>query len=280
MSVLDGLLANTQTFFLSLLLRVLAAVAIFWVGRWLARRARNWSRPLVARTTLTESLKELSVRVIYYAIIVGALLVALTVLGVPTTSILAASGVVVVLLGIALQESIGNFAATVIFLLFQPFEVGDLIETGGITGTVYEVQIFNTVLEQADRRMVVLPNAKIQADGIINYSKSPVLRVDLVVGISYADDIAHAKAVLRDLLAEDERVLADPPPQIVVLALADSSVNLGVRPFVHGKDYWLVLWALTEQIKTRFDEEGITIPFPQREVHLPKPLQDEAAAVA
>lgn len=259
-------------------LRIGGAFAIMLVGRWLARRSRDWVRRLLLKTTLTESLSELTVKGAYYGVLGSAALIALTVLGVPVTSLVAAIGVIVVILGIALQESIGNFAATVIFLLFNPFEVGDLIETGGVLGTVQEIQVFNTVLHKADHKVVVLPNAKIQADGITNYSKLPVLRIDLDISISYDDDIAEAKRVAKEVVTEDPRVLSDPEPFIIVQELDDSGVNLSVRPFVRGEDYWWTMWDLREALKVGFDEAGITIPYPQRDVHLIAPKEMETPA--
>ncbi len=259
---------SLQSNLLGVALHLGGALLIMLIGRWLAAKARDWVQKLLLKTTLTESLSELTIRATYYGILFGAALTALSVLGVPTASLVAAIGIIVVILGIALQESIGNFAATVTFLLFTPFEVGDLIETGGTVGTVQEIQVFNTVLLKADRKVVVLPNSKVQADGITNYSKEPVLRIDLEIGISYDDDIAAARRVARETVTADPRVLADPAPQIVVLELDDSSVNLGIRPFVRGENYWQTMWDLREQLKVSFDEAGITIPYPQRDVHM------------
>lgn len=259
---------NLQTDLLNLALHLGGALLIMLIGRWLAVKARDWVQKLLLKTTLTESLSELTIRATYYGILFGAALTALSVLGVPTASLVAAIGIIVVILGIALQESISNFAATVTFLLFTPFEVGDLIETGGTLGTVQEIQVLNTVLLKADRKVVVLPNSKVQADGITNYSKEPVLRIDLEVGISYDADIAEAKRVAMQTITTDSRVLTEPAPQIIVLELDDSSVNLGIRPFVSGEDYWQTMWDLREQIKVDFDEAGITIPYPQRDVHM------------
>lgn len=262
---------NIQTLLLSILARVGLAIMILIVGRWLAHRVREWVRPLLKRTRLTASLIELTIKIAYFGIQAVALLIALPIIGVPITSVIAVSGVALVLLGIALQESIGNFAATVIFLLFEPFAVGDLVEIGDVMGTVEEIQLFNTVVRRADNRIVTLPNAKIQGEGVTNYSKLPHLRVDLTVGISYDDDIDLARSVAMDLLRNDTRVLTDPPPRVVVLDLGDSSVNLGIRPFVRSEDYWEVLWDLTETIKTRFDQAGLSIPYPQQDIYLHTP---------
>ncbi len=268
-------LGDAQSILLTLLLRLGAAILILIAGRWLARRACRWAYPLIAKTTLTDSLKELAVKALYFGILFAAFLFALTVLGVPTTSVVTSVGIVAVILGIALQESIGNFAATVIFLLFEPFEVGDVIETGGVSGKVVEIQLFSTVIHKGNQTVAVLPNSRIQSDGVVNFSKLPELRIDLEIGIGYDDDIAKARAVALDILQQDPRVLKDPVPQIVVLGLDDSSVKLGIRPFVKGEEYWPVFWDMTERLKTGFDAAGISMPFPQRDIHMIAPADQE-----
>jgi small conductance mechanosensitive channel len=259
---------ESQAILLNIVLRLGGATGVLIAGRWLARLSRQSTKKLLAKTALTDSLKELTLKIVYFSVLGIAVIVALALLGIPTTMLIAAIGIVVVVLGIALQESISNFAATVNFLMFEPFNVGDLIETSDKMGVVSELQVFNTVLIQADGKVVILPNGKIQSDGLTNYSKSPALRVDLEVGIGYGDDLERARQTALDLLTADAWVLADPPPQVVVLELDDSSVTLGVRPFVKGEDYWLAKWDLTEKLKNRFDEAGITIPYPQSDVHL------------
>jgi small conductance mechanosensitive channel len=171
-------------------------------------------------------------------------------------------------LGVALQQSLRDLAASVSFVLFKPFVVGDLIETKGVTGTVEEIQLFNTVLVRWDNRVVILPNGEIQQTGITNFTKKGVLRTDLTFGIGYGDDIATARRLIEELVLADPRVLPDPPLQILVTELGDNSVNLGVRAAVASADYWALQNDLREQIKERFDQEGITIPFPQRTVHV------------
>jgi small conductance mechanosensitive channel len=259
---------GTPSLLLEVLLRFGSAIAIIVVGRWLARASRRWMGKLLVKTTLSDTIKELSLNVTYFVTYGMSILLALSVLGISTSTLLTVIAVVVVVLGIALQESIGNFAATVIFMLFEPFTVGDMIETGGVVGTVNEIQVFNTVLYQQDGKVVSLPNGKIQSDGVTNYSKLPSLRVDVEVGISYEDDLDKAMQTVHNLLAADPRVLDDPPARVFVLELDDSSVNLAVRPFVKGEDYWIMKWSLTEQLKRSFDDAGITIPFPQRDVHV------------
>jgi small conductance mechanosensitive channel len=253
---------------LGVLLRVGVAVLIMVVGRWLARRSRIWLAQILAQATLTPSMESLFLTVTYYSVWILAIMVALIVLGVPATTVVAVAGIVLVLLGVALQQSLRDLAASVSFVLFKPFVVGDLIETKGVTGTVEEIQLFNTMLVRWDNRVVILPNGEIQQAGITNFTTKQVLRTDLVFGIGYGDDIAQARRLIEELVLADPRVLAEPPLQILVTELGDNSVNLGVRAAVSSADYWALQNDLREQVKLRFDQEGITIPFPQRTVHV------------
>lgn len=258
---------------LAIALRIGGALLALLVGRWLARRARRWAAHLVQRTEISHYLEELAIRATYYGIMGLAVLTALAFLGVPVTAILTILGVALVILGIALQESISNFAATVIFFIFQPFGVGDYIETSGVEGTVEEIQLFNTVISKADGKKAVLPNGKIQEQGLINYSQNPVMRVACSVGVGYQEDLVHARQVARKILASDARILDDPAPQVIIQELGDSAIQMDVRGFVNNEDYWAVNWDLPELIKTGFDEAGIAIPYPQLDIHLDPPAK-------
>ncbi len=271
-----ALIDNNQSLIIDFLLRAGGAILVVIVGRLLGRLSRRWVKKALAKTTLSNTLKELAVKVTNVVVEGSVIILALAVLGVPIGTLITAVGIVVVVLGIALQASISNFAATVIFMLFEPFKVGDMIETGSVVGKVDELQVFNTVLYQRDGKVVSLPNSRIQNDGVINYSKTAALRVDVEVGISYEDDLDKAKQVAHDFLAADPRVLKDPPPRVIVLGLGDSSVNLGIRPFVSSEDYWPMRWSLTEQIKRSFDDAGITIAYPQRDVHVVETKLDQS----
>jgi len=173
-------------------------------------------------------------------------------------------------IGLALQGSLANFAAGVLMIIFKPFRVGDYIEGGGVAGAVEEIGIFTTELKSPDNRKIIVPNAKMTSDNIVNYTAKEIRRVDIVAGVSYGDDLDQVRKVLESLLAKDERILKDPAPTIGVLELADSSVNIAVRPWVKTSDYWDVFFATQESIKKQFDAAGISIPFPQRDVHLHK----------
>lgn len=250
------------------LLHIGGALVVLVAGRWLARRSRRWLAQSLKRVTLTPSMESLFTTLTYYSVWILTLMAALVVLGVPVTAVVTVVAVALLLLGLALQQSLRDLAAAVNFLLFKPFEIGDLIETRGVTGVVQEIQLFSTVLIPWDNRVIILPNGEIQQSGIVNYTKNHVLYTDLVFGIGYDDDIAVARRLIAELATSDPRVLADPPLQILVSELADNSVNLNVRAAVASADYWSLQNDLREQVKLRFDQEGISIPFPQRTVHV------------
>jgi small conductance mechanosensitive channel len=194
----------------------------------------------------------------------------MTKLGIPTASFVAVVGAAGLAVGFALQGSLANFAAGVLLVLFKPIRVGDYVEAGGVSGTVEEIQIFATKLKSPDNKAIIVPNGKVMGDNIINYTMKETRRVDLVAGVSYSDDLNKTQKVIEEILAADSRVLKDPAPTVAVLELADSSVNFAVRPWVKTAEYWDLYFDLQKAIKERFDAEGISIPFPQRDVHLYK----------
>ena len=259
-------------------LRVGAAILVFMVGRWLAQRARTALRIAMSKTTLAPSMTRLLLLLVYYGILLITVITSLALIGFPITALLTASLIIVVILGIALQQSIANLAATIVFMLFQPFKLGELIKANNVLGTVKEIQFFSTVLVTGDNLEVTIPNAKIQGDNLLNYTRLGKLRIDFVFGVSYHSDFEQVKRVLYDLVSSDPRVLAEPAPFVFVQELDESSVNFAVRPWVKPDDYWTLQWDLPERVKRRFDAEGISIPFPQRDVHLfPAAPQPEEA---
>jgi small conductance mechanosensitive channel len=189
-------------------------------------------------------------------------------IGVNTTSFAAIIGAAGLAIGFALQGSLSNFAAGVMLIIFRPFKAGDFVEAGGVAGVVEDVQVFATVIRTGDNKEITVPNSSITNGSITNYSAKPTRRVDMVFGIGYGDDIKQAKQILHDLVAADPRILADPPVTIAVSELADSSVNFVCRPWVNSGDYWPVLFDITENVKLEFDKNGISIPFPQTDVHV------------
>jgi small conductance mechanosensitive channel len=204
----------------------------------------------------------------YIALLAFVVVAALGQLGIQTTSFIAILGAAGLAIGLALQGSLANFAAGFLMIIFRPFKVGDFIEGAGVAGVVQAIQIFTTTLKTGDNKTIIIPNAKLSGDNIINYSAQETRRVDMTVGVAYDADLAKVKEVLNDILSKDERILSDPAPLVAVAELADSSVNLVARVWVNTADYWGVKFDATETIKNRFDAEGIGIPFPQRDIHI------------
>lgn len=249
-------------------LKVLAAIAILFFGRWVAKAIGGIVRRVMRKADVDPTVVSFTGNLVYVGMLVFVVLAALSQLGIQTTSFIAILGAAGLAVGLALQGSLANFAAGFLMIIFKPFRVGDYIEGAGVAGTVEEIQIFTTTLKTPDSKMVIIPNAKLTDDNIINWTVKGVRRVDMVFGIGYGDDVDKAKKVMADVLAQDCRILKDPPPQIAMLELGDSSVNFVVRPWVNVQDYWSVYFDTTENIKKSFDANGINIPFPQRDVHI------------
>ncbi len=249
-------------------LSLLAALAILFLGMWAARLIANGARASLLRAKVDETLASFLANLARMGLIALVVISALGRIGVETTSFVAVLGALGLAVGFALQSSLGNFASGVMIMLFRPFRLGDYVDAGGTAGTVEQILVFQTVLKTPDNRRVIVPNAQIAAGVITNYSAMPTRRVDLVFGIGYEDDLGRTREVLEGLLAADPRILEDPAPLVAVGELADSSVNFIVRPWVKSADYWDVYWDLTEAVKRAFDQQGISIPFPQRDVHL------------
>ncbi len=246
------------------------AALILVAGYWAARVVRNIVKRIMTKAKVEATLVSFIGHLVYIALLTFVAIAALSRLGVDTTSfaaVLAAAGLAV---GFALQGSLGNLAGGILLIIFRPFKVADFIEAAGVMGTVEEIQLFTTQLRTPDNKTVIIPNAKLTGDNIINYSAKGTRRVDMVIGASYSADIKKVKEVLEDILAGDSRVLKDPAATVGLLALADSSVNFAVRPWVNSADYWAVYFDTMEAVKRRFDAEGIGIPFPQRDVHIYK----------
>lgn len=251
-------------------LKVLAAIAIFVIGRYVAIAVRSMLRRIMRKSAVDETLVTFVANVAYAGLLAFVVIAALGQLGVQTASFVAVIGAAGLAIGLALQGSLANFAAGVLMIIFKPFKAGDYVEAAGIAGTVEGLNIFTTELKTPDNKKVIVPNAKVTSDNIVNYSAKDQRRIDIVAGVSYRDDLDKVRRVLEGILAEDDRILKDPAPTIGVLALADSSINFAVRPWVKTSDYWAVYFDTHEKIKKRFDAEGISIPFPQRDVHLYK----------
>jgi small conductance mechanosensitive channel len=258
-------------------LKVVGAIVILVVGRiivgFLAKMVGRLLRGAGTDETLTKFIMSLT----RIGLLIFVILAAVNTLGVETTSFIAVIGAAGLAIGFALQGSLANFASGVMLIIFRPFKTGDFVEIAGTVGTVDAIQIFNTVLKTPDNKMIIVPNSGVTGGNITNYSANETRRIDLVFGISYDDDIKKAKKILERILAEDERVLKEPAPVVAVSELADSSVNFVVRPWAKTSDYWRVYFDITEKVKLTFDEQGISIPYPQRDIHMHEAISEKAA---
>jgi small conductance mechanosensitive channel len=247
---------------------IIGAILIFIVGKWLARRIANLLAKLLEKNNVEVTLINFMTSLAYYALVVLVVVAAAGRLGINTASFLTIIGAAGLAVGLALKDSLSNFAAGVMLVLFRPFTIGDVVSTAGITAKVEKITIFNTLFCSPDNQLIIVPNNKIISDIITNINAKDTRRIDLTVGISYTDDMEKTRQILEKLAGEESRVLTDPAPTVAVAELADSSVNLVFRPWVKTSDYWDVRFDLTEKIKNRLDEAGISIPFPQQDVHL------------
>jgi len=249
-------------------LKVVAAIIIFILGRWAARGISTFIKGMLTKSKTDETLVKFVGSLSYIALLVFVIIAAINQLGVQTTSFIAVLGAAGLAIGLALQGSLGNFAAGILMIIFKPFKVGDFVEGAGVAGVVEEIQIFTTQLATPDNKTVIVPNAKMTGDNITNYTMKGTRRVDFVFGIGYEDDIDKARQVIERIIDSDERVLKEPGPMVAVSELADSSVNFTARAWTKAADYWPFYFATTEKVKKQFDAEGISIPYPQRDVHV------------
>jgi small conductance mechanosensitive channel len=264
------LLELIQTQGVELAINVAIAIAIFYIGKMVVGMIVRGMRRVMQKQEIDKTLETFVSNLVRMVLMVIVVIAAISQLGIETTSFIAIFGAAGLAVGLALQGSLSNFAAGVLIVLFRPYRVGDFIEGAGIAGVVEQVQILTTVLRTGDNKRIIVPNGQIMDSIITNYSANETRRVDMVVGVSYGDDLDKVRSVLEELVAAEERILDDPACTIAVSELADSSVNFVVRPWVQTADYWGVKFDMTEAIKKRFDKEGISIPFPQRDVHLYK----------
>lgn len=249
-------------------LGVVQAIVIFALGWIGAKIAAGLLRKVLRRAKIEETLVGFIGNMAYMAILALVIIATIEELGVDTTSFAAVIAAAGLAIGFALQGSLANFAAGVMIMFFRPYRVGDYIEAAGTAGKVDDLQVFYTVMTTPDNKRITVPNASITGGNIINYSALETRRIDLVFGIGYGDDIKKAKGIIEQVLANHELVRKDPEPTVAVGELADSSVNFVVRPWVKTSDYWTVRFDLTEAIKLEFDRQGVSIPFPQRDVHM------------
>jgi len=249
-------------------IKLLIAFVIFGIGRWLAGYLSRLVRRYLEKRDTDVAVTRMAGTLTYLTVLIVAFVVALGSLGIETTMFAALIAALGLAIGLALQGALANFAGGVLILTFHPFRVGDLVEISGSTGVVEDIQLVNTVMVAVDGSTVIIPNGQVSNSKIVNYSSKGVRRVDMVFGIGYEDDIQKAQRILIEIVSDNEYVLEDPAPTIRLLELADSSVNLAVQPFAKVEHYWDVRFDVTEQVKERFDAEGISFPYPQQDVHV------------
>lgn len=248
--------------------KVIGAIIILIVGRILAGWLTKIVRKLLTHAKVDETLTRFVANITRITLMVFVIVAALSTIGIQTASLIAVIGAAGLAIGFALQGSLSNFASGVILIIFRPLQRGDLVETGGHLGTVKEISIFNTIMKTLDNKRVIIPNSQVTGGSIVNYTAEGMLRVDMVFGISYSDNIDKAKGIIERVLTDHSLILKDPPYKVAVSELGNSSVNFVARPYVNPGDYWTVYFEVTEQVKKEFDAQGITIPFPQRDVHM------------
>ena len=265
---INTILAYLKAFLAAYWLQVISAVLIFVIGRWLA----NVLSKLVAKAmtkakvdpTLTNFIKNLC----HIALLTFVVIAALKKLGIPMTEFTVIVGAAGLAIGFALQGSLSNFAAGIMLIIFKPFKVGDFVELAGKMGTVKEIQIFNTILNSPDNIRIIIPNGQVTGSNMMNFTVNGTRRIDLVIGVSYEDDLKKTQKVIEEVIKSDDRILQEPAYTVAVSELGDSSVNFVVRPWVNAADYWSVRFDLIERIKLALDKNGISIPYPQHDVHM------------
>ncbi|BDQ35215.1 mechanosensitive ion channel family protein [Pseudodesulfovibrio portus] len=265
---IQAILNNISFYVTEYGLRIVIALVIFIVGRWVAQYLASLVRKVMVKAKVDETLRPFLRNLLYYMMLAMVVIASLSQAGINVTSFLAVLGAAGLAVGLALKDSLSNFAAGVIMIMLRFFNRGDYITAAGESGTVTAINIFNTVLTTPDNKVISIPNSAVLGGNITNVTANATRRVDLVFGIGYDDDLLKAKQTLERIVAEEPRVLKDPAPQIEVSELGDSSVNFVCRPWCNTSDYWGVYFALTEKVKLVFDQEGISIPYPQQDVHL------------
>ena len=268
MEQLQQLLDSAWQMVVNNYLHVIAAIVILVVGRMVAGWARKLTTRGLERGDVDATLVPFVAKLVYYSILAVVVIAALSRLGVATTSVIAIFGAAGLAVGLALQGTLANFASGVMLLVFRPFDLGDFVDAGGTTGTVEEIGIFSTTLKSPDNIRITVPNGQVYGATIKNFNGYETRRLDMVMGISYDDNIQTAMDTIRSIVTADDRVLTEPEVQIAVSNLGDSSVDLVVRPWCNAGDYWSLKFDLTRQLKEGLEAAGCSIPYPQTDVHL------------
>ncbi|EQB39094.1 hypothetical protein M947_08000 [Sulfurimonas hongkongensis] len=248
-------------------LKVIAAILIFFIGKWAIKKLTALSKSLLIKAKVDDTLVEFADSIMYFSLLVVVVLSSLNALGIDTTSFLAILGAASLAVGLALKDSLSNIGSAVLIIVFRPFKVGDFIDAGGASGTVEDINLFSTTISPADNRTITVPNSAITKSNITNYSKKSTRRLSHTFGIGYDDDLKLAKEILMQIMLDDKRILREPAPFVAVSELADSSINLIFRAWTKTEDYWSVYYDSLETVKLTFDEKGISIPYPQLDVH-------------
>jgi len=251
-------------------LQLLVALLIFVIGKWVAKIITKVLRNILIRTKVDDILADFVCALVKGALLLVVIIASLDQLGVDTTSLVALIAAAGLAIGLALQNSLQNFAAGVMLLVFRPFKAGDFVEAAGVAGVIEGISIFSTTMRTGDNKEMIIPNGAIYSGIITNVSAKDTRRIDMIVGIGYDDDIRKAKDTIWEILNADDRILKNPEPLVAVAELADSSVNFVVRPWVKSADFWAVQFEFNENLKLTFDKKGISIPYPQMDIHTHK----------
>ena len=273
---MDNLWIRVQEWVTFYGLKVIAAVVILIVGRWISGWLKDVAARILARRKVDPTIVSFVGHLTYIALLTFVVIAALAQLGIQTTSFIAVIGAAGLAIGLALQGSLANFAAGFLMIIFKPFKAGDYIEGAGAAGIVEKIEVFTTTLNTLDNKVVIIPNAKIMGDNIVNYSKKETRRVDLDFGVSYSEDIDNVRKCIQEVLQKDPRILKDPETAILVKELADGKVIFQSRAWVKGADYWGVYFDVIEAVKKQFNAQGISFPIPQRDVHVYERMKGKA----
>ena len=260
--------AIVDTYIVPWAIRLVMALVIFVFGRIVVRMICGLVRKMMTKGDVDSILSDFLITILRSLLLLVVVIAALNQLGVDTTSMIALVGAAGLAVGLALQGTLSNFAAGVMLILFRPFEDGDFVEAAGVSGIIEKITIFSTIMKTGDNKQVIIPNGAIYGGTITNYSANETRRIDMVFGIGYGDDLLKAKQIVEQIMSEDSRILAEPAPGVALGELADSSVNINVRPWVNGADYWPVRADMLEKVKLAFDAQGISIPYPQMDLHV------------
>ncbi len=269
-SIVEGMIAVGIEWIQANYVSLIMAILIFYVGKWIAILITKAVKKMMLTAKVDETLVSFLAGIVKTVLMLFVVIAALTQLGVSTASLVALLGAAGLAIGLALKDSLQNFASGVMLIMFRPFSVGDFVEAAGVAGTIEKVSIFSTTMKTGDNKEIIIPNGSIYGGTITNYSARATRRVDMIFGIGYGDDLLKAKQVLLDLANADKRIHDDPAPMVAVKELGDSSVNFIMRVWADTPEYWNVYFDMHEKVKLEFDKQGISIPFPQMDVHLDK----------